>query len=301
MKKAYFYGMITLIVIFGLCALFGMSNHFLKFYKPEKLSNYKAKEETKPTKKDPTPAPTPAPDPDPDPTPTPSGKTEVEGYQCKTKSCDILKDTTIINNKYVFIQDGTDNIVLWDISEKKEYATYKKVTKAGQSFITQDKTDMYGAIKVTDKVENVIEPKFLYVEYNETDSQYMVTTQSHSSYIADVNGKQISATYVAQIMQYNDKYIVTRTSANQYHVFNFNNQEFLTEYVNSKRLFIELVGDYVGVITGDYKYIIYDFRENQKIIGDFQLDEGVSDARARISGRKIEIYRANNVLKTINL
>ena len=301
MKKAYFYGMIALIAVFGACALFGLSNHFLKFYKPEKLSNYKVKETKKNTKKkDPAPTPAPDPNPDPDPNPTPSGKTEVNGYQCKTKSCDILSGTEIINNKYVFIQDGSE-IVLFDIPEKKEYATYKKVTKAGSSFITQDSKDMYGAIKVSDNVDTIIEPKFLYVEYNETDSQYMVTTQSHSSYIADVNGKQISATYVAQIMQYNDKYIVTRTSANKYHVFNFNNQEFLTEYVNSDRLFIELVGDYVGVITGDYKYIIYDFRENQKIIGDYQLDEGVSDARARISGRKIEIYRANNVLKTITL
>lgn len=302
MKKSYLYGMITLAVIVGIFAIFGLSNHFLKYYKPEKLKGYKsASNANNDNKPKPAPTPTPTPTPTPDPDPKPSGKTEIHGYKCETKACDILSGTSVINEKYVFIQDGTENIVLFDIPNKSVISTYKKVSLASSLFIVQDKNDMYGVLKINDTVNNMIESKFLYIEFNENDNQFMVTTQSHSSYITDINGKQISATYVAQIMQYNDKYIVTRTSTNKYHVFNFNNEEFLTEYVNSDRLFIELVGDYVGVITGEYKYIIYDFRTAGKVIGDYQLDNGVTDARARINGKTIEIYRANKVLKTINL
>lgn len=299
MKKSYLYGMIVLAVLLGAFTIFGVSNHFLKYYKPEKLKGYKTANSN--SNKKPTPTPTPTPTPDPDPNPNPSGKSEVYGYKCETKSCDVLSGTSVINEKYVFIQDGSENIVLFEIPSKKTINKYKKVTLASGLYITQNKNDMYGILKINDNVNDLIEAKYLYIEFNKDYNQFMVTTQSHSSFITDIDGKQISATYIAQIMQYNDKYIVTRTSANKYHVFNFNNEEFLTEYINSDRLFIELVGDYVGVITADYRYVIYDFRTAGKTIGDYQLEKGVTDARAKMQGRSIVIYRANKVLKTIDL
>ena len=86
-----------------------------------------------------------------------------------------------------------------------------------------------------------------------------------------------------------------------FYIFNFNNREFLTEYSNSKTQFIELVGDYVGIITEDFKYVVYDFRSGSKVVAEYQLEKGASDSRARIKDNKIEIYRGATVLKTIDL
>ena len=300
MNKKYLYGMITLAAIFLLVAIFSTANHIFGFYNPN--DSVKSTKKTTPSKpKTPDTPVTPDKPDNPDTPVDPSKAQIINGYTCTTTNCSLLTGTSLINDQYSFIQDGTDNVVLYDMVNYKTVDTYKKVIPAGVLYIAQKKDDLYGLLNVTKEVQEVLTFTYNYIEYNKIENQFTVTTQSNSSYIVNNQGQKISPVYVAQIIQYNDKYIVTKTSNNEYHIFNFNNKEFLTEYINSKCLFIELINDYVGVITSDYKYVIYDFGNNSKIVGEYQLDNGVSDARARVNGSKIEIYRGTNVLKTIDL
>ena len=67
-------------------------------------------------------------------------------------------------------------------------------------------------------------------------------------------------------------------------------------------MFIELVGDYVGVITDTYKYQLYDFSTaSTKLLAEVQIPNNSISARARINGNTIEIYDGDTVLKSIDL
>lgn len=299
MNKKYLYGMITLASIFLLVALFGTANHFFKFYDPSGTKESQTKKPTKPTNPDKPVEPDKPTNPD---KPVDPDKAQViNGYTCTTTTCSMVAGSSLIEGRYSFIEDGTNYVVLYDKKESKIVDTYTKVTVAGILYIAQKDTSLYGLLSVSSEVKEILDFTFKYIEYNTKENQFTVTTQSNSSYIVNNQGTKISPTYVAQIIQYNDQYIVTKSDNNEYHIFNFDNREFLTEYINSKSLYIELIDKYVGVITSDYKYVVYDFSSNSKIVGEYQLDKGVSDARARVNGSKLEIYRGTNVLKTIDL
>ena len=295
-NKVYLNGIIIITVILIGIAIFGTTNHFAGYYNPNKKNNNNNNSNVKPT-----PKPNPNPDPDPNPDPSPDKK-EISGYQCQTSNCVILNGTQIINDKYLFIVDGTENIVLFDVKEKSIVSTFKSVVVASNgNFVTKNKDDKYAIITVYDDVKEIVPYEYTLIEYVKTKDNYILTKQN-SSFVADRNGKTITLTYNAQIMDYNDNYIVTKTSNGEYHVFNFNNSTELTEYVSAKRIFIELVKNYVGVVTNDYMYRLFDFKNGTKLITEFQLQSNVKKIHAIInSSYQLEIYADDNLVKTIDL
>lgn len=281
MKKAYLVGITALFSISTIFALFGTSNHFLKFVDVSDI----VEEEPYVEPHKPNP---------------PVSNKELEGYKCTYESCEMLEGTSKINEQYMFIYDGINKIVLYDTNNSEIKYTYREVLPANNLFIVVNDSGLYGLIKIDQDVENLYETKYTYIQYNEADNHFMVTSPT-TSFITDENGKKISPEYSAQIVQYNDRYIITKTKAGDYHIFNFKNIEFLSEYINSKHYFIELVGDYVGAINEKYVYQLYDLSAGNKIVGECELEVGTIDARARIVGNKVEIFKGEEVLKTIDL
>ena len=281
MKKAYLVAITALFSISTIFALFGTSNHFIKFY------DVSAIEEEEPYVEPPKPNP-------------PTTNKEINGYKCTYENCQILEGTEKVNDQYMFIYDGVNNIVLFDSMKTEIKYKYREVLPANNLYIVVNDSGLYGLIKVDKDVENVYDTKYTYIQYNEADNHFMVTSPT-TSFITDENGKKISPEYSAQIVQYNDRYIITKTKDGDYHIFNFKNIEFLSEYINTKHYFIELVGDYVGAINEKYIYQVYDLSEKNKLIGECELEVGTIDARARIVDNKIEIYKGEEVLKTIDL
>lgn len=295
MNKIYLNSIIVLAIVVAFIAIFGTTNHFMGYYNPK--GTIAKNNSSKPA---PKPKPSPKPDPKPDPDPAPEDK-EIYGYKCKYANCQILNGTKVINEKFVFIVDGEENVVLFDITTKEIVQTYKSVSLSGNYFVVKNSSDVYGVISVEDKVNELIPFEFTYIDYVSKNDNYILTKHS-SSYVADNKGHAITLTYNAQIMDYNELYIITKTTAEEYHIFNFNNRTELTEYVNSKRLFIELVKDYVGVLTDDYKYQLHDFRNGNKLITEYQLTNKPVKVHAVInSNNELEIYADDNLAKTIDL
>lgn len=226
-------------------------------------------------------------------------KEDLNGYECQSESCNLAKDTTVISDKYEFVSDGKD-IVLYDIKGETVIDKYADVEKHEDLYIVESSNGLYGVLKITDTISKIYETQYKAIRYNTKDNHFVITGNS-SSYIADENGNKISSDYTADIIEYSDKYIVTRSSNGDYHIFNFNNKEYLTEYYNGKRLFIELIDTYVGVITNKYEYQVFDFTTSTRLVGYVKLEEGSTSARARKVGNQIEIYDGDNVLKTIDL
>ena len=297
-SKVYLNSIIVIAVIVALVALFGTSNHFMGYYDPKgtiaKNSNSKNNND------DPKPTPNPNPNPNPNPDPTPTDK-ELYGYKCKNDTCSLLAGTNIINNKYVFIVDGTENVVLFDTESKEVSETYASVSLAGSDFIAKNKEEKYGVIYVTNNVTNIIPFEYTFIEYISNKDNYILTKNS-SSFVANKKGEAITLTYNAQIIDYNDLYIITKTTNGDYHIFNFNNRTELTEYVNSKRILIELVSGYVGVVTDDYIYRLYDFQHGNKVLIEYQLELSSTNIHAKITNsNKLELHANNTIVKTIDL
>lgn len=293
MNKAYLNSMIGLTVILVLVALFGTSNHFMAYYNPNNRVAKNTNNNTKPPK--------PEPEPDPDPNPPINDEKDINGYKCKYSNCQILNGTSVINNKYVFIVDGTDNVILYDIENQSEYASYKTVSISGTSYIAQTKEEKYGVILVYDDVTEMVPFDYTYIEYIQSKDQFVLTKNS-SSYVADNRGRQVTLTYNARIINYNDLYIITKTTSGEYHIFNYNNRVDLTEYVNSKRLYIELIGEFVGVLTDGYEYRLYDFKSGNKLITSYQLEKDTKNVYGIINrNNQLEIYGNDKLLKTIDI
>ena len=294
-SKLYLNSIIVIAVVIALVAVFGASNHFMGYYDPKGTI---AKSNS--NKKDPDPTPTPNPDPNPQPQPGQTDR-ELYGYKCNYENCSLLAGTNVINNKYVFIVDGTENIVLFDTEKKEIYDTYTSVSKSGTNFIVKNKDAKYGVIYITSEVTTVIPFEYTFVEYISNKNNYILTKNS-SSFVSNSKGEAITLTYNAQIIDYNDLYIITKTTNGDYHIFNFNNRTELTEYVNSKRILIELVSNYVGVVTEDYMYRLYDFQNGNKVLLEEQLEKSSTNIYAKINGaNKLEIYANNALVKTVDL
>lgn len=289
-NKVYLNGIIVVAVIFVAVAIFGTTNHFSGYYNPsgKTKNNNNSNNNPKPT-------------PNPKPNPEPTGK-EIQGYKCTSEKCAILNGTSTINDKFIFISDGEENIVLFNIEEKKVVATYKSVIVAGQgNYVVKSKEDKYAIITVTDGVNEVVPFDYTLIEYVKNKDNYILTKQN-SSFVADKNVKTITLTYNAQIVDYNDYYIVTKTTNGEYHIFNFNNNTELTEYVSAKRIFIELVKNYVGVVTDDYVYRLFDYKNGTKLIAEYRLQSNAKKIHAVInSSYQLEIYEDDVLVKTIDL
>ncbi|MBO4600614.1 MAG: hypothetical protein J5634_00005, partial [Bacilli bacterium] len=188
---------------------------------------------------------------------------------------------------------------LYNKTDSSTYKTYKKVESSGDYYIVQNENGEYGVITIGEDITQVFDEKFKSIKYNAGDGNFVVS-EKNVSYVADASGNKLTSDYTAEIVEYNDKFIVTK-SGNEYHVFNYNNREYLTEYYNGKRIFIELVGNYVGVITNNYEYQVFDFTYATRLLGSVKLDEGNTTTRSRIVDNKIEIYDGDAVLKTIDL
>ena len=295
MNKSYLVGIIVIAGLVSLVAIFGATNHFMGYYDPNKtIAKNNNNNNNKPT-------PNPNPNPDPKPNPQPTDK-EIDGYKCKTQDCEILKGTSLINNKFLFISDGVDYVVLFDITTKEVVETYKSVSVAGDSYIAKDNNDKYGVINVDNEVSNLFPFEYTIIEYHPKKENFILTKNS-SSFVANNVGKVITLTYNAQIIDYNDLYIITRTTSGEYHIFNFNNSTELTEYVNTKRIYIELVQGYVGVVTEDYIYRLFDFRHGEtKQLAEYQLPSTTKKFHAVINTKnQLEIYADDNLSKAIDL
>lgn len=284
MNKAYFYTMCLITSILIIIAIFGTSNHFLKFYEVKGSNNSSSSNNNNDPKK---------PQVDPKDLPV------VDGYNCLNLDCKKLETNSISSENVEIILDGENQAIIYNKETKEVERTYKTIKESGKLYIVVNSSGLYGLVSIGDEITDVFDAKYKHIDYNEKDNQFMVTTNT-ASFITDENGSKLSPDYSAQIVQYNDKYIVTRTEKGDFHIFDFQNKELLREYVNTKRTYIELVGDFVGVITDNNIYRVYDFRTGTVILGEYQINDATQEVRSRINNGKIEIYDKSGVLKTID-
>ena len=165
----------------------------------------------------------------------------------------------IYNKRYVFIADtkapnANDNIILWDLKDKKKIATYKSVDA--------------GFHDITNKINYIDTAGTLVVSKSAEDDAYGVINIAQASVkgiipfrIKDSDGS-VSAKNIS-FKLVDDHYVIKR-SDDTYHIYDNKGNE-LAKNVNTKYEIVKYKNGYLMVKNND-KYLIYD--KDGKIISD---------------------------------
>ena len=173
--------------------------------------------------------------------------------------------TPIINNRYVFIQDGTDVINLYDLNQNKTVSSYSSISMSIENkdnkiqhytdnieFIALNKKKKYGLVKISEQSVDVI-IKFSY-EYLERMNKYILGQNSDKKWQIFESGTKVAGPFEAKPVNYNNKFnIIKIKNKNDYYACKIDGQYILKK----AGLYLKLYDDfYIYVDRNDKAYIV---------------------------------------------
>ena len=210
----------------------------------------------------------------------------ISSYECKTAKCDLAVSTITDqeyginyyqdgkltkvnnNNKFTFIKDGaltylinvSNGTVLQKYLQIKNYNT--KVED--DIYILQNENKLWGSLSIGETLSAVIpfEYDFLAI-LNNTSDDYLkvdnfIALKDNKWSLIDKNNTKISDSYNEPIIDYNNKYIVTKQN-NRIKIYNYEGLEYLSNLNFSD---YALYNDYVGLVMNNMVYIYNDLNNN---------------------------------------
>ena len=236
-------------------------------------------------------------------------KTNLIGtYKCSNKNvlsedtttfnnCFVASDTTkqdndmtnatssgmipILNSRYVFIKDnpnavseGNDNIVLYDLTNKKTIAKYSSVntglntnidkpslvTQSNINVIAKNKNGNYGVITLNGDSELASIIKFSYKSIENIGSNYLASDSNGYS-LFDKTGKELTKKVANKIRGYNAKYLKVLEN-NSYYIYDYEGKKITTTGYK----YIELYDNYFAAVDTSNKLNIYSYVEVSKAL-----------------------------------
>ena len=211
----------------------------------------------------------------------------------------------MINKKYAFIEDGTNNIILYDIVNQKELEKFSAVKYYGEDlengYIIVKNNDFWGVVQLTDT--SFVQPikfKYTFIGVSDKYDEENDELKADKFVVKDVNGWKvisnkdvdISAYFLSEIYDYNDEYVITKS--NNVFFLNDMNGVPLTSYNFTA---MDFIGNYVGVLNDANEYYIFDPFTNQELTKKYVVNniEEVSYEKT-INGIELSI---NDELKEV--
>lgn len=203
----------------------------------------------------------------------------------------------IINNRYVFISDGNNNIALFDLEEKVEKSSYSKVetntldnqykiTKytGSMDVIVQNKKKSYGVITIG---KDSIDVKYGF-DYSKLEffGDYMLGLDSSNNWRILFDNVE-SMGFTSKIRGYNSnkKYFKVMES-DKYFVYN----ESANKVSDASYAYVELYTDYYAALDSSRNLSVYDYTGNKLSndtvkIGNYAL---YGDANVAFKVKKVD-------------
>ena len=145
---------------------------------------------------------------------------------------EIIKNTPIYFNKYVFIEDGEDKL-LYDIVNKESIFQIKSVKvydNKDNLAIIEDTNNRFGLLKISEEgYEYQIRPSYDYLGLINSDINCLLAKDNNNSYIIDFDGKKLSSNIKADIKSVNQDFIVGKV-ANNYNLYDYKFNELVSEF-----------------------------------------------------------------------
>lgn len=224
--------------------------------------------------------------------------------------------TPIINEKYAFISDGSNNIVLYDIVSKKDKSSYSKVNTYTENndykvvsrlgrvdVVALNKKGKYGMITIDgDTVSNTY--VFDYNKLEKLGNYYIALDTNNKWKVLLSLGGSESVSIPDKILGYNDnvKYFKA-LSSNKYIVYNDQG----IKVSEDKYLYVELYSDYYAGVSDSREVNIYDYNgnklnDNTIKVGNYSFNKTLTPAfKVKKSGENfvVSVYDGNKYNETI--
>ena len=247
------------------------------------------------------------------------GKKLLGTYTCKSKSCDYAiyksgQKATIINNNYTFINDE-EKVYLYNIPGKSVINEYNAVDAdvANQSYffmkLTEDGTEKWGALRITNSVDTMIEAKYDGLSY--LNGRYVAMENNNYLLLEVLTPGNETLKYVSpyKIKNYNDKYIIVINQTSscptctdviiEEMIYDYEDNL----YFNGRDSIDELsfVLDYILLRDNNYYYLYYLSDGNEEYIDSFTYDGSEKITFVKNSEGNIEFYAGKDLQKTIEI
>lgn len=184
------------------------------------------------------------------------------------KDVDRKSSTMLINNHYVFINDGTNRVYLYDLIQNKRIGTYSSVNtytpnndyvfgihSGGLEVVAVNTGGKYGVLSF-DSTGVVAKYPFEYKGIQKIGKNYQLSEDGEDWLIKFEDGSE-SKTFSGKVMGYTSdyKYFKILNSSNKYVVYN----KDLEQVGTSDYTYVELYKDYFASVDSDRKIHVVNY------------------------------------------
>jgi len=252
------------------------------------------------------------------------GDNEIGTYTCKTSDCDYAtltiddKDyslnsydtenlkTTLIDNKYAFIDDG--GIILYDVTKQRKISDYKAIKNyeiplANNLYILQDVDGLWGVVKLGNVAATVINYEYDFIGCNKTLNENNELSVDLFA-VKDTNGWKIinnnniiqGKYYLNEIYDYNESYVITKSKDNFYYLNSIDgDQLFSYDFIK-----LDFISKYVEVINSSNQYYIVDPNTLQEVSRRYNIVSS-DDVSSNVTLNGIEITINGILRETVSI
>ena len=244
-------------------------------------------------------------------------------YTCKSENCDYAsnydddvnydlkyhkyenkKVDKIINNRYAFIVDDGDLVILYDILEGINIATYGGVKNYGigienDNYIVKLEYNSWGVIDLSKEIPELIIPfSYSYIGLLDLVIDNKIVADNYvvfdGVYWKIVNNKHvnITTTFSNNIVNYDSNLVVTKSN-NLYSIYDYRGNKYLP----NDYLYIDIVDKYLILVDSTNNLVVYNTSDN--IYSSNYIINDINSIETKFNDEKIEIYFDGNLQITI--
>lgn len=196
----------------------------------------------------------------------------------------------ILLDRYAFIYDNKDKlneqVVLYDISEKKVIEKYKYVKELKDNLvIVKNDQEKYGILKISEEgITPLVDFAYDYLGYI-TDRDKIVAMNNLDYYLLDMSGNKVTKNIPGEIKNFDDKYLSVLIDK-EYYIYDYNG----IKAIDKKFDYIDFNSGYVTVVLTNKAYV-YDNELNALNIEGIKLSNKNYVPKVTFDKDKKEIKR----------
>jgi len=199
--------------------------------------------------------------------------TPIQKYEDDTL---IKTRSKIYNERYVFIFDNDDIssklIKLYDMQDNKVLDEYYGIkaydVENVNTVVLKDKDNNYGLFEFkTNELSTLIDFKYQFMGLIDKDNDNLIVVKNNKGYfLIDYNDNTKTRVFSNEIVDYNDEYILIKTSNNKYSVFNYSGDDYLKDFD-----FIKFIDNNLAAVVKDNELFIRGYSNNKYNEEGFEL------------------------------
>lgn len=218
-------------------------------------------------------------------------------------------DLKTINNRYAFLIDGTEDVILYDIVNERKRATYQSVKNYGigieeNAFIVENKDGKYGMLSLEKEPALIVPMEYDFLgmanrineDENKIMNDFIIAKKGENWYLIDNNNATLTEAIPNEIVSYNGKDIIVKTE-NGYELIDYNNEKIGTQSYQK----LSFTGKYLNVLDYNNNFTILDSSALNPIITPISVQQK-DEISSKINEKgNLDIILNGKIIKTIDL